>query len=129
MRRVEHRSQIGRDIGFVHNHRRRRGQLPARDGHVRRTPPAPARLQDACRDVRPTVKLHRFDGNANGEIERTRSSTPSTTTSSRAWNHRPGTEPRDEVIEVINLYLFPGDGGSGALRRSQGTPRSQPKRT
>ena len=30
---VEH---LRRDIGFVHNHRRRRGQLPARDGHVRR---------------------------------------------------------------------------------------------
>ena len=46
------------------------------------------------------VKLHRYDGNANGEIERTE-----VIDAINAYLFGTGTN-RDEVIEVINLYLF-----------------------
>ena len=46
------------------------------------------------------VKLHRYDGNANGEIERTE-----VIDAINAYLFGTGTD-RDEVIEVINLYLF-----------------------
>ena len=46
------------------------------------------------------VKLHRFDGNSNGEIERNE-------VIDAINNYLFGTGTnRDEVIEVINLYLF-----------------------
>ena len=46
------------------------------------------------------VKLHRYDGNANGEIER-----DEVINAINAYLFGTGTD-RDEVIEVINLYLF-----------------------
>ena len=46
------------------------------------------------------VKLHRFDGNANGAIER-----DEVIEAINDYLFGTGTE-RDEVIEVINLYLF-----------------------
>ena len=46
------------------------------------------------------VKLHRYDGNANGEIERTE-----VIDAINAYLFGTGTD-RDEVIDVINLYLF-----------------------
>ena len=46
------------------------------------------------------VKLHRYDGNASGAIERTE-----VIDAINAYLFGTGTD-RDEVIEVINLYLF-----------------------
>ena len=56
--------------------------------------------QTADASTSSAVKLHRYDGNANGEIERTE-----VIDAINAYLFGTGTD-RDEVIEVINLYLF-----------------------
>ena len=56
--------------------------------------------QTADASASSAVKLHRYDGNANGEIER-----DEVINAINAYLFGTGTT-RDEVIEVINLYLF-----------------------
>ena len=63
------------------------------------TTPAPVRLWTPSTSS--AVKLHRYDGNANGAIERNE-----VIDAINDYLFGTGTE-RDEVIEVINLYLFP----------------------